>query len=237
MSFLTAILSLSAPSEEREETLRTAYLDIDGTLVEDGMWSVLLRQLLAEGLGEAGIMKDCLDALEDPARSGTAALRDGMPVALADLPPSLFSEVQERAWENVVLMPFTLELADLLAEHKVSVALVSGAPQAMAHRVGDLFSTNDVYACELVPGMPEFLTLVEGPEAKTHLVQRHHQGSLHDSIAIGNGFNDVGMMRVVGSAIAMEPSPRLRALALEMGWQITDRDGLMGRVKSTLELQ
>lgn len=217
--------------------VRTAYLDIDGTLVEDGMWSVLIRQLLAEGLGDRVILEDCLDALEGSFRSGMEALRDGMPTAVREVSPPLFADVQERAWKNVELMPFTRDLAALLAECKVAVVLVSGAPQAMAHRIGDLFSTHDVYACELVPGMPRFLSLIESPEAKTHLVRRHHQGDLADSIAIGNGFNDTGMLSVAGSAIAIEPSRRLRETAAAEGWLITDRHGLMQCVESVLELQ
>lgn len=216
--------------------MRTAFLDIDGTLVEDGLWSVLIRQLLAEGLCDREILEDCLDALDDPGRSGTAALIGGIPRAFMDLRPGVLAEVTDRAWEHAALLPSTLELASTLHEHKVATVLISGAPQALADRVGEIFSTSDVHASTIVPGMDRFLTTMESPEAKSVLVHRHG-GDLDRALAIGNGHNDIGMLSAVGHPIAIEPSERLRERAVEHGWEITDRHGLMGCVKNVLDLQ
>lgn len=216
--------------------MRTAYLDIDGTLVEDGLWSVLIRQLITEGLGERELLEDCLDALDDPARSGTAALLDNIPTAFRNISVKALDEATERSWKNAILLPSTLELASTLRDNKIAVVLVSGAPQSLADRVGDLFSAEAAYACTMIPGMPGFLTTMTSPEAKGALV-RGHGGDLPRSTAIGNGFNDVGMLAEVGHPIAIEPSPRLREKAVEQGWPITDRHGLIGCVKNALDLQ
>lgn len=216
--------------------MRTAYLDIDGTLVEDGLWSVLIRQLITEGLGDRLILEDCLDALDDPERSGTAALIKGIPTAFMNLTPSLLAEVTDRAWRHAELLPSTLELADTLREHKVSTVLISGAPQQLADRVGEIFSTGDVHACTIVPGMDHFLTTMESPEAKAELVHRH-DGDLRQALAIGNGYNDIGMLSAVGHPIVIEPSDRLREAAAGAGWPVTDRNDLMRCVKDVLDLQ
>lgn len=216
--------------------MRTAFLDIDGTLVEDGLWSVLIRQLLTEGLGDRLILEDCLDALDDPERSGTAALIKGIPTAFMDLTSALLFDVTERAWKQAVLLPSTLDLARVLHENDVATVLISGAPQQLADRIGEIFSTSDVHACTMIPGMDHFLTTMESPEAKAELVHRHG-GDLSRSLAIGNGHNDIGMLSAVGHPIAIEPSDRLRAAALANEWPTTDRHGLMQCVKSVLDLQ
>lgn len=216
--------------------MRTAYLDIDGTLVEDGLWSVLIRQLLAEGLGDRPILKNCLDALADPTRSGTSALIEGIPTAFMGLTPDLLADVTDRAWKQAVLLPSTLKLARVLHENGVATVLISGAPQQLADRVGEIFSTTDVHACTMIPGMDHFLTTMESPRAKAELVQRHG-GDLDQALAIGNGHNDIGMLSLVGHPIAVEPSIRLHVQATENGWQITDRHGLMDCVNRALDLE
>ncbi len=216
--------------------MRTAYLDIDGTLVEDGLWTVLLRQLIAEGLSDEAMLQECIDALADPARSGTEALLRNVPAAFMSLTPALLADVTDRAWKNAVLLPSTLELARVLHENGVATVLISGAPQQLAERVGEIFSTDDVHACTMIPGMDHFLTTMQSPRAKAELVYRHG-GDLGRSLAIGNGHNDIGMLSAVGNPIAIEPSARLHAEAAERGWQITDRHGLMECVNRALDLR
>jgi len=216
--------------------MRTAYLDIDGTLVEDGLWSVLIRQLISDGLGDRSILADCLDALDDPGRSGMAALLKGIPTAFMDLSPAALAEATDRAWAHAVLLPSTMELARTLRENKVATILISGAPQRLADRIGELFSTDVVHACTIIPGMDHFLTTMASPESKAELV-RGHGGDQDWSLAIGNGFNDTGMLGEVRHPIVIEPSERLRETAVERDWQITDRHGLMECVKNVLDLQ
>lgn len=213
--------------------MRTAYLDIDGTLVEGGLWSVLINQLITEGRGEQDALRSCLEDLETPGISGMGAIRHYIPEALRTVTPEALATVADRAWRNVELMPPTVHLARLLYERGVRVVLVSGAPQVLADRVGGLFAADAVHACRILSGDPDFTQFIGSPEKKARIVQEDG-ADLSRSLAIGNGFNDIGMLTAVGIPIAFEPSARLARVASAEGWRTANRYGLMTCVDSVL---
>ncbi len=219
--------------------MRTIYLDIDGTLVEDGLWSLLIRQLRAEDLGDAALLDACLEDLVTPGRSGMAAVLKYIPDAVRNIHPHDCTAAVGRAWNSVPLMPFTQDLTRFLRERDLRVVMISGAPQVLADRLGSLYTVDRVFACTILPGMPDFLRFVGSREAKAELVHldaRLKGVDLSTSIAVGNGFNDMGLLAEVGHPLAFEPSGRLHLAALEAGWPVADRHTLLGHLDRLLDL-
>jgi phosphoserine phosphatase len=209
--------------------VRSIYLDIDGTLVEEGLWCCLIEQLMEEGFGDAVLLQGVVEALEDPDRSGMQAIRRDIPTALKGIPPGCYRDVADRAWGRVELMPFTEELAGLLRRQRVGVVLISGAPQVLAEKVGELFDAEAVYACTITPG-EDFRRIVDSSTVKSVLTwqamadRNERDGRVG---AVGNGYNDIGMLQRVGHPVAFEPSEKLRTHAIASGWPIVGRNDLM----------
>jgi phosphoserine phosphatase len=219
--------------------MRTILLDIDGTLVEEGLWSCLIEQLLEDGLGNAGILRNVLEDLNTPGRSGMKAIRNGIPAALCELPLDGYRGAADQAWERVRPMPFLRDLAAVLRRCWVDVVLVSGAPQVMAVKVGELFAASEVHACVITPGAG-FRRIVDSSAAKavvTRQVLHARGGDPNQMIAIGNGRNDIGMLEQVRFPVAFEPSGTLRRRAEESDWPITDRNGLLVHLDQVMGLK
>lgn len=217
----------------------SACLDIDGTLVEDGLWGCLIEQLLEDGLGDAGLLRECQRAFTDPDLSGLGAVTSNMPTALRDMTNTAFLDAADRAWKRVELMPFTLELAALLERNGIPVILISGAPQVMAEKVGQLFGTREVYGCPITPGCI-FGRVIGPPGWKASLTREILRlNGLDQKLALGmgNGHNDIGMLREVGWPIAFEPSERLLRQAVADGWQVTGRNDVIPYLQKVLGLR
>jgi phosphoserine phosphatase len=219
--------------------MRTILLDIDGTLVEEGLWSCLIEQLLEDGLGNAGILRNVLEDLNTPGRSGMKAIRNGIPAALCELSMDSYLDAADQAWERVRPMPFMRELAAALRRCWVDVVLISGAPQVLAVKIGELFAASEVIACTITPGTG-FRRIVDSSGAKslfTRQVLRARGDDPKQTIAIGNGRNDIGMLEQVRFPVAFEPSEQLRRRAEEADWPITDRNGLLVHLDEAMGLK
>ncbi|MCP9209616.1 HAD family hydrolase [Streptomyces sp. NEAU-Y11] len=220
--------------------MRSAYLDIDGTLVEDGLWLRLIEQLINDDLGDKEPLLRCMADLKSPHANGMEAVRREIPVALKHVGSADMEAVLERAWDRVEPFPFARPLARLLMRKGVGVILVSGAPQALAEKVGALFGAEAVYGCVLRPGEETFDRFIGSSEAKgslTRYVAQERDDDLGRVMAMGNGRNDVGMLEQVGFPFAFEPSGELRREAEIHGWRITDRAHVMDDIEALSEVK
>ncbi len=91
--------------------------------------------------------------------------------------------------------------------------------------------------CEIIDGVytGKVLTDFHLPEGKEIAIREYIKGTnlfLDQSVAIGNAKMDGGMLSMVGTAIASNPSEELRLLAQQRGWHIRDHTNILDLVKT-----
>ena len=201
--------------------------DMDSTLVE--------AEVIDELAGEAGVGEE-VAAITDAAMRGEIEFRAAFRARLrrlAGLPVEVLEEVAGR----LVLTPGAERL--LAALHRPGsgyrTAVVSGGfawfARHLARRLG--FRFGHVCAHELVVREGRLTGEIEGDvidgSAKAARVRRlaAHAGLTPDRVAaVGDGANDVEMLRTVGLGVAFRPRPVLRAEADRV--HVIDHFGLDG---------
>ena len=212
------------------EEMKSVLLDVDGTLIEDGTWSALIEQLLEDGLGRSIQLRQCLHELHDPGFRGMAAVAKYIPIALEDVTAREFREAQERAYRRIKFLPFSSRLSLLLASFEVRVTLVSGGPKYLVEMIGRSFNAASVHGSVFDARESRFAKLIDSKEKKEEVALAEiYTGGIRfmKSIAMGNGTNDIGILKRVRFPIALEPSNALNRKALDSGWPILDRDDVV----------
>ncbi|MCW2842832.1 MAG: family hydrolase [Nocardioides sp.] len=227
-----------------------AFFDVDNTVMQGASIFHLARGLhrrhfftTREILGAAWKQAYFrIVGVEDPehvadARNSALSFIAGHTVAeLEELGEEIFDEAMaHRIW------PGTRALAQLHLDQGQRVWLVTAAPieiaQIIARRLGLTGAmgtvsehVDGVYTGRLVGD------LLHGPakgEAIKALAARENL-DLATCSAYSDSYNDLPMLSLVGDPIAINPDPKLRAHAREMGWRI--RDYRTGRKAARLGL-
>jgi phosphoserine phosphatase len=179
--------------------------DFDGTLSDSEM-TVLLG-------GEQGVADEMADITE-------RAMNDELSYAeslrsRAELLRGLSEREAERAFGRVALRPGAAAVIDALrdAGHTVAV-LTGGFERGVARALGDAGTDVDAVVANRLPTRDGTLTGdVEGPliegtkdEALAALADEVGVG-MADTVAVGDGANDLPMLEVAGLAVGYEPKP------------------------------
>ena len=189
---------------------RLVMIDVDSTLIEDEV-----IELLAE---EAGC-RDEVAAITERAMAGEldfeAALRER--VALLK---GLSAEAIERVAGRVTLTPGARTFTRTLRRLGFRVALVSGGFTVFTDRLKDQLGIDHAYANELEVAEGRLTGRVAGEvidrPGKADILRHVAQQEgipLEQTVAIGDGANDLDMLAAAGLGIAFNAKPAVREVA------------------------
>ena len=179
--------------------------DFDGTLSDSEM-TVLLG-------GEQGVADEMADITE-------RAMNDELSYAeslrsRAELLRGLSEREAERAFGRVALRPGAAAVIDALrdAGHTVAV-LTGGFERGVARALDDAGTDVDAVVANRLPTRDGTLTgdvegpLIEGTKDETLAALADEVGvGMADTVAVGDGANDLPMLEVSGLAFGYEPKP------------------------------
>ncbi len=189
------------------------------------------KKMLLADMDSTMIQQECLDELADEAGFGervaaiTARAMNGELVfedALrerVDLLKGLSDEVIDRVLENrITPMPGAVELVATMRRAGAYTALVSGGftdfTEAVAHGLG--FDENRANRLEIIDGIltGKVIEPILGRDAKVQALQEITARlgiSPDDVMAVGDGANDLGMLQMAGTGVALHAKPAVAA--------------------------
>lgn len=186
---------------------RLLVLDVDSTLIQQEV-----IELLAARAGSRGLVAEITDRAMRGELDFAESLKERV-ATLAGLPESVFAEVAA----EVVLTPGAAELVATAQASGWTVGLVSGGFEEVVSTIAARVNVTHFVAnrLEVVDGMLSGRTI--GPtidrnaKAVALLVFARAAGiAMKDTVAIGDGANDLGMMEVAGVSVAFSAKPLVR---------------------------
>ncbi|TQQ80666.1 phosphoserine phosphatase SerB [Halonotius roseus] len=179
--------------------------DFDGTLSNSEM-----TVLLGEKLGVADEMADITERAMNNELSYAESLR-----SRAGLLAGLSEVDANDAYSEVVLRPDTAALIDRLREAGHTVAIFTGGfERGVAHALDDAGTEVDHIVANALPIEDGELTgevtgpLIEGTKDDQLEALAADLGvDMDETVAVGDGANDLPMLEVAGLAVGFEPKP------------------------------
>ncbi|WP_336360484.1 phosphoserine phosphatase SerB [Haladaptatus sp. ZSTT2] len=182
--------------------------DFDGTLSDSEM-----TVLLGERCGVAAEMADITERAMNNELSYAESLR-----SRADLLSGLADEEAQKAFDKVRLRPGAADLIRDLREAGVHVAILTGGfergVEAALAREG--VSVDTIVANRLLVADGALTGEVEGPliegtkDTALETLTSDLGIDLRDTVAVGDGANDLPMLKVAGLSIGYLPKPAVR---------------------------
>ncbi|HYB08065.1 MAG TPA: phosphoserine phosphatase SerB [Alphaproteobacteria bacterium] len=199
---------LAQPVEGRRKRLLVA--DMDSTIV-----GVETLDELADFAG----VKDLVAAITARSMAGEVDFVDALIERVAML-KGLSVDALERTWERVFLLPGARALVETMRHHGGYTALVSGGFRFFTSRVRALvgFDYDESNTLEIEDGRltGRIVPPVINRDGKFNALKRlcEERGlPLAASLAVGDGANDLAMVRAAGLGIAYRGKPSLAAAA------------------------
>lgn len=213
------------------ENSKTAFLDVDGTLVSGtSLERQLIRRLLVTGVmapanlirlaaeSMAGIMSGGLDALKK-----TKTYYRGLRVRDLErfIPPFFDSWIEPR------LRPSMLREIERLRQNGFRLVLLSGTTMPLLRELGRRLGVDILIGSELEEVAGTYTGRCVGihPYGRGKLTALEAHGEVNGSdltgaTAYGDSWQDRFLLDRVGEPVAVEPDRRLRSLAMKRGWRI-----------------
>ena len=179
--------------------------DFDGTLSDSEM-----TVLLGEQLGVADEMADITERAMNDQLSYAESLR-----SRAELLAGLSEADADDAYSEVVLRPGAADVIDRLREAGHTVAIFTGGfERGVAHALNDADTEVDHIVANALPVENGELTgevtgpLIEGTKDDRLEALADDLGvEMSETVAVGDGANDLPMLEVAGLAVGFEPKP------------------------------
>ena len=182
--------------------------DFDGTLSDSEM-----TVLLGEQLGVADEMADITERAMNDQLSYAESLR-----SRAELLAGLSEADADDAYSEVVLRPGAADVINRLREAGHTVAIFTGGfERGVAHALDDAGTEVDHIVANALPiengGLTGEVTgpLIEGTKDDRLEALADDLGvEMSETVAVGDGANDLPMLEVAGLAVGFEPKPAVK---------------------------
>ena len=218
--------------EEAENTLR-ASLDgapVDVVVQEQDsrrkkiliadMDSTMIQQECIDELAEEAGLREHVAAITARAMNGEIEFEPALRERVALLKGLPLSVIDKVISTRISLMPGVVELVRTMRKHGAYTALVSGGFTSFTRRVAEMIGFNEDRANTLLHDGAHLSGTVSDPilgrEAKVEkLVEIADRLGLtpQDAIAVGDGANDLGMIQLAGTGVALHAKPAVAAQA------------------------
>lgn len=203
-----AVDIIAQPAAGRRKRLLIA--DMDSTIVT--------TETLDELAGQAGI-KDRIAAITKRAMNGELDFEGALRERVGML-KGLGTEALQRTWEETELMPGARELVATMRAAGARCALVSGGFTFFTGRVAELVGFHEHHSNTLLEADGRLTGHVADPilgrNAKLATLKRlaAEEGiGLADTLAVGDGANDLDMIQAAGLGVAFRAKPVVAAAA------------------------
>ena len=199
--------------------------DFDGTLSDSEM-----TVLLGEKLGVADEMADITERAMNDELSYAESLR-----SRAELLTGLSEADADDAYSEVVLRPGAADVIDRLREAGHTVAIFTGGfERGVAHALNDAGTAVDNIVANALPTEDGELTgevtgpLIEGTKDDQLEALAGDLGvDMAETVAVGDGANDLPMLEVAGLAVGFEPKPAVEPACDDVVTTMTELDELL----------
>lgn len=215
-------------------TKRFAVFDIDGTLLRWQMTHAIFDQLGREGHLDPKEYDQMRRArLEWKKRKRPEGFREYEDVLLNIVHDSItnidvtafhqaveanFREYKDQAYR------YTRDLIGKLKRQGYVLLAISGSPIEMIARIADYYGFDDFVGSEHKHVNGHFTgEIVVAATSKSKILEQmvaKHNLDYKDSVGVGDGETDIGMLDMVEGAIAFNPSKKLFRHAKSKGWKI-----------------
>ncbi|WP_139976206.1 MULTISPECIES: phosphoserine phosphatase SerB [Brucella/Ochrobactrum group] len=223
----------SGISSEEAETLLRRSLDgapVDVVVQEQerrrkkiliaDMDSTMIQQECIDELAEEAGLREHVAAITARAMNGEIAFEPALRERVALLKGLPLNVIDKVIATRITLMPGGPELVRTMRKHGAYTALVSGGFTSFTQRIAEMIGFNEERANRLIDDGMHLTGLVTEPilgrEAKVEkLVEISERLGLKpdDAIAVGDGANDLGMIKLAGTGVALHAKPAVAAQA------------------------
>jgi phosphoserine phosphatase len=221
LSGLEIDVAILAQSNRRKKLL---IADMDSTMIE--------QECIDELAGTVGL-KEKVAAITARAMNGEIAFEPALRERVALLKGLAISVVEDVIREKITLTPGALELVRTMRNNGAYTALVSGGFTAFTAPISATIGFDENRANNLLYEDGAFTGKVAEPilgnEAKLealHDICARLGISLDDAIAVGDGANDLLMLKAAGAGVALHAKPAVAAEA-KIGLNFSDLTGLL----------
>lgn len=216
--------------ELQSELLRlSAEMEMDCSLQQDGMYR-RTRRLICFDMDSTLIQAECIDELAECAGVGeqVKAITESAMRGEIDFTESfrqrvallkgLSASVMEEIVERLPLTEGVERLMYVLKRYGYKIAILSGGFTYFGHHLAKRFGIDYVYANELEVDEQGYLTgrylgeVVDGRRKAEllRLIAQVEKVDLAQTIAVGDGANDLPMLSAAGLGIAFHAKPRVK---------------------------
>lgn len=184
------------------------------------MDSTMIQQECIDELAEEAGLREHVAAITARAMNGEIAFEPALRERVALLKGLPLNVIDKVISTRITLMPGGPELVRTMRKHGAYTALVSGGFTSFTQRIAEMIGFNEERANRLLDDGMHLTGLVTEPilgrEAKVEkLVEIAERLGLtpDDAIAVGDGANDLGMIQLAGTGIALHAKPAVAAQA------------------------
>ncbi|MDH7789520.1 phosphoserine phosphatase SerB [Ochrobactrum sp. AN78] len=218
--------------EEAENTLRASLggAPVDVVVQEQDsrrkkiliadMDSTMIQQECIDELAEEAGLREHVAAITARAMNGEIEFEPALRERVALLKGLPLSVIDKVISTRISLMPGGVELVRTMRKHGAYTALVSGGFTSFTRRVAEMIGFNEDRANTLLHDGAHLSGSVSDPilgrEAKVEkLLEIADRLGLtpQDAIAVGDGANDLGMIQLAGTGVALHAKPAVAAQA------------------------
>ncbi|PWL16970.1 phosphoserine phosphatase SerB [Falsochrobactrum shanghaiense] len=184
------------------------------------MDSTMIQQECIDELAEEAGLREQVSTITARAMNGEIAFEPALRERVALLKGLPLSVIDKVISTRISLMPGGPELVRTMRKHGSYTALVSGGFTSFTQRIAEMIGFNENRANLLLDDGTHLTGEVSEPilgrEAKVEkLVEIADRLGLtpQDAIAVGDGANDLGMLQLAGTGVALHAKPAVAAQA------------------------